>query len=72
MYTVTVSFTQLSCQLEVHNTNKPSTQQCGEEKSNQGSFAFTTLLHTYFTVDDIAKLAISGLGNTPYVDKVRV
>ncbi|KAK3642404.1 hypothetical protein LTR56_010757 [Elasticomyces elasticus] len=39
---------------------------------NQGekAFEFQMLLHTYFRIDDISKVAINGLGSTTYVDKV--
>ncbi len=62
VYTVTVALTQLSSQLEIINTGS------SEEKNND--FSFTTLLHSYFTVDDVAKLTITGLYDVPYVDKV--
>ena len=37
---------------------------------DQESFSFTWLLHTYFSVPDISKVTISGLGGLTYVDKV--
>ncbi len=38
--------------------------------SDKDSFSFTWLLHTYFSVPDISKVTISGLGGLTYSDKV--
>lgn len=34
------------------------------------SFDFTCLLHTYFSLPDVSKTTISGLGALKYIDKV--
>jgi glucose-6-phosphate 1-epimerase len=40
--------------------------------TNTGSaeFSFDEALHTYFTVSDVRRITITGLENTPYLDKV--
>jgi D-hexose-6-phosphate mutarotase len=35
-----------------------------------GDFDFTCLLHTYFAVEDINKVEVSGLKELEYIDKV--
>ena len=39
------------------------------ENRDEKALAFEEALHTYFTVSDIANVAISGLERTPYLDK---
>ncbi|KAL4227929.1 hypothetical protein ACF0H5_013368 [Mactra antiquata] len=56
-YTVQLFIDTLKTSLYVNNT--------GED-----SFSFTTLLHTYFRVDNIKDTRIKGLQNLKYVDKV--
>ena len=36
------------------------------------SFDFTCLLHTYFSLPDVSKTTISGLGALKYIDKVKI
>ena len=36
------------------------------------SFEFTTLLHTYFRLPDVTQTTVSGLGGSTYVDKVGI
>jgi len=57
VYSVTLSKDSLQAVLTVRNE--------GEE-----SFEFQFLLHTYFKVSDISKVAITGLSGTEYIDKV--
>ena len=33
-------------------------------------FSFTCLLHTYFSLPDVTKSTVSGLGGLTYIDKV--
>lgn len=56
-YTVTLKDTSLALQIQVENTSS-------EE------WDFTTLLHTYFMVDDITKTTVKGLQGKQYVDKL--
>lgn len=58
-YTVTLSETKLTTQLSITNTN------------TVGSFDFTTLLHTYFKVDDITSCKITGFNGCQFADKVK-
>ncbi|KAK5109988.1 hypothetical protein LTR62_006355 [Meristemomyces frigidus] len=57
VYSVTLAKDGLSTMLNVQNK--------GEK-----SFEFQMLLHTYFKIDDISKVAINGLGSTTYIDKM--
>jgi glucose-6-phosphate 1-epimerase len=57
-YTVTVKGDGLVTDLTVHNLN------------DSQEFSFTWLLHTYFSLPDITKTTISGLGGLTYIDKV--
>lgn len=45
-------------------------QRCEIELEVHGDFAATAALHSYFSVDDIKSVAVSGLGRG-YIDKVR-
>eukprot|EP00667_Euglena_gracilis_P016687 EG_transcript_17486 len=56
-YTVRLSATDLVCELEATNT--------GVE-----SWTFTTALHTYFTVGDINKCSVTGVGGLEYYDNL--
>lgn len=56
-YTVTVKSNALITQFCVYNRN------------DKEAFDFTCLLHTYFSVPDVTKTTISGLGGLQYVDK---
>ncbi|KNG49798.1 protein kinase [Stemphylium lycopersici] len=57
VYSVTLSKDSLQAVLTVRNE--------GEE-----SFEFQFLLHTYFKIQDVSKIAITGLSGTEYIDKV--
>ncbi|EUC49190.1 hypothetical protein COCMIDRAFT_2047 [Bipolaris oryzae ATCC 44560] len=57
VYSVTLSKDSLQAVLTVRNE--------GEE-----SFEFQFLLHTYFKIQDISKVVITGLSGTEYIDKV--
>lgn len=57
VYSVTLSKESLQTVITVRNE--------GEE-----SFEFQFLLHTYFKIQDISKVAVTGLSGTEYVDKV--
>lgn len=57
-YTVILSETELITQLDITNTDKES-------------FDFTTLLHTYFKVNDITTSKIIGFKGCQYLDKVK-
>jgi glucose-6-phosphate 1-epimerase len=57
VYSVTLSKDSLQAVLTVRNE--------GEE-----SFEFQFLLHTYFRIQDVSKIAITGLSGTEYIDKV--
>lgn len=57
VYSVTLSKDSLQAVLTVRNE--------GEE-----SFEFQFLLHTYFKIQDISKVVITGLAGTEYIDKV--
>lgn len=57
-YTVTVKSTALVTELSVKNLN------------DAASFDFTCLLHTYFSLPNVSKTTISGLGALKYIDKV--
>ena len=37
---------------------------------DENAFSFTCLLHTYFSLPDVTKTTVSGLGGLTYVDKV--
>lgn len=39
--------------------------------TDEKSWDFTLLLHTYFKVDDIAKTRLQGLDKVTYIDKLR-
>ncbi len=56
-YKVALSSSELMCQLMV--TNKGTLP-----------FAFTTLLHTYFSLSNIARCRVTGLQGCTFVDKV--
>lgn len=56
-YSITLSTGELGVSLEIKNT--------GEK-----AWEFTTLLHTYFRIQDISKVSITGLEPTAYIDKV--
>jgi len=56
--TVVLKSTSLSQQLTIIN-------------KDEKEFSFTTLLHTYFTVDHIDKVKISGLQGLTYIDKTQ-
>lgn len=56
-YTVTVKGDSLTTDFAVKNLNE------------SGDFEFTCLLHTYFSVPDISKTTVSGLGGLAYTDK---
>ena len=51
---------KLRTALDVKNTN-----------TNGQAFTFTTLLHTYFTVDDISKTKVTGLQGLQFKDRTR-
>ncbi|KAK4549439.1 hypothetical protein LTR36_006436 [Oleoguttula mirabilis] len=57
VYSVTLGKDGLQTMLNVQNKGKES-------------FEFQMLLHTYFKVDDISKVSLTGLGSATYVDKV--
>nr|OQO19685.1 hypothetical protein B0A51_10700 [Rachicladosporium sp. CCFEE 5018] len=57
VYSVTLGKDGLQTMLNVRNEGKEA-------------FEFQMLLHSYWTVDDITKVAINGLGSTTYIDKV--
>ncbi|KAK6427959.1 hypothetical protein LTR95_015900, partial [Oleoguttula sp. CCFEE 5521] len=57
VYSVTLGKDGLQTMLNVRNEGKEA-------------FEFQMLLHSYWTVDDITKVAINGLGSTAYIDKV--
>ncbi|KAF1845183.1 galactose mutarotase-like protein [Cucurbitaria berberidis CBS 394.84] len=57
VYSVTLSKDKLQAVITVRNE--------GDE-----SFEFQFLLHTYFKIQDISKIAITGLSGTEYIDKV--
>lgn len=57
-YTVTLSGQQLRLDLTIHN--------CGDT-----SFSFTTALHTYFRLHDLAQTEVCGLQNLHFRDTVR-
>jgi len=57
LYSVTLGKDGLQTMLNIQNNGKES-------------FEFQMLLHTYFQVDDISKVSVTGLGSTTYVDKV--
>lgn len=56
-YVVEIGTDTLTTTLTVHNTDSKS-------------FSFTTLLHTYFRVQDVTKTQIKGLKGLTYTDKV--
>lgn len=51
----------LDCQLSAY--------QCQLQLYAQGDFSYTTALHSYFTISDVANIELAGLGND-YLDKV--
>ncbi|KXT00266.1 hypothetical protein AC578_1230 [Pseudocercospora eumusae] len=57
VYSVTLGKDGLQTMLNVRNQGKES-------------FEFQMLLHSYFSVPDISKTAITGLGSTTYIDKM--
>ncbi|KAK3112527.1 hypothetical protein LTR53_011110 [Teratosphaeriaceae sp. CCFEE 6253] len=57
VYSVTLARDGLQTMLNVQN-------------KGDKAWEFQMLLHTYFRVDDISKVAINGLGSATYVDKV--
>ncbi|KAL6712222.1 hypothetical protein ACN47E_000099 [Coniothyrium glycines] len=57
VYSITLSKNSLQTMLTVRNE--------GEE-----SFEFQFLLHTYFKIQDISKVTVTGLAGTEYIDKV--
>jgi len=54
-------------------TLKEDSVETGFKVENTGAeeFTFTCLLHTYFKVDDVTKVSISGLKGCDYTDKVK-
>ena len=56
-YSVTLKKSGLTTHLEIQNTGP-------------AEFEFTTLLHTYFRVPDLAKTSVSGLEGLRFIDKV--
>ena len=59
-YTVTLSEHSLGCSLSVLNKNPEQGQ----------FFSFTSLLHTYFRIDEISQLGITGLKGVSFFDKL--
>ncbi|CAO3688124.1 unnamed protein product [Umbelopsis ramanniana] len=41
------------------------------KNEDEDTFEFKTLLHTYFKISDISKVAVNGLSNLTYIDKVQ-
>jgi glucose-6-phosphate 1-epimerase len=58
VYTITISSYSLTTRLTVHNT--------GDKV-----FDFQALLHTYYAIDSIHNIQVSGLKGVDYVDKLR-
>ncbi|MCJ1255052.1 hypothetical protein MMC24_002868 [Lignoscripta atroalba] len=56
-YSITLSTDELETSLQVRNTS-------------QEAWEFQLLFHTYLKIDDISKVTLLGLEQTPYVDKV--
>lgn len=71
-YTVTIKGDGLVTQLSVQNLNGILCNSCMKCNFFLASdpFSFTWLLHTYFSVPDVTKVTISGLGGLTYIDKV--